>query len=120
MQQLQESDFTAVGKYVYCLENTTNREKMQSKNLTRVVVGVAFDINPDKPGYEDFYILNGNSSVYYDEQGVTNEVKRQIMNAILPDLSQYLTAGTMTADNLAFAFMQKVCTKVTGLWTAIP
>lgn len=107
MQQLQESDFTAVGKYVYCLENTTNREKMQSKNLTRVVVGVAFDINPDKPGYEDFYILNGNSSVYYDEQGVTNEVKRQIMNAILPDLSQYLTAGTMTADNLAFAFMQK-------------
>lgn len=107
MHQLQESDFTPAGKYVYCLENTANRENMQSKNLTRVVVGVAFDINPSTLEYEDFYILNGNSSVYYDEQGVTNEVKRQILNAILPDLSQYLTAGTMTAENLAFDFMQK-------------
>lgn len=107
MQQLQESDFTASDKYVYCLENTANRENMISKNLTRVVVGVAFDINPETPEYDDFYILNSNSSVYYDKLGVTNEVKRQILNAIVPDLGQYLTAGTMTADNLAFDFMQK-------------
>lgn len=58
----------------YCLENTTDMDRMLEKNCTRVIVKAQFN------GGADFYIVNDDRSTMWNEAMVKKEVLRQFMN----------------------------------------
>lgn len=59
----------------YCLENTTDMDRMLEKNCTRVIVKALFNNG------EDFYILNDDRSKIWEEETVKKEVLKQFMES---------------------------------------
>ncbi len=84
---------------IYCLENTFDVAGMKDINTTRAIVAATLNIKGAEDG-GDFYLLNNNTNVIYQYEGVINEVKRLWMLKFETIASEHIKSGTFTADNV--------------------
>lgn len=87
----------------YCLENTFDVAHMTENNTTRVIVAAKLNITDAEEGTGDFYLLNNNTSVIYNEGGVVKEVKRLWMNHLESIKNDYIKYGKLDADDVEVA-----------------
>lgn len=83
----------------YCLENTFDVAHMTEKNTTRVIVAAKLTVDGAGNG-GDFYLLNNNTSVIYNEIGVEDAVKNLWMNYLESIKAGYIKEGTLKPDNV--------------------
>lgn len=83
----------------YCLENTFDVTHMTEKNTTRVIVAAKLTVDGAGNG-GDFYLLNNNTSVIYNEIGVEDAVKNLWMNYLESIKAGYIKEGTLKPDNV--------------------
>lgn len=91
----------------YCLENTFDVAHMTEQNATRVIVAAQLDVTGAENETHDFYLLNNNTSVIYNETGVKDEVKRLWMNYFESIMSTYIKKGIFTKENVTVTLSSK-------------
>lgn len=79
----------------YCLENTFDVANMRETFTTRVVIAAKLNVNGADAESGDFYVLNNNTNVIYNEDGVLDAVKSLWMNYLETIKSTYIASGTI-------------------------
>lgn len=84
----------------YCLENTFDVANMRETFTTRVVIAAKLNVNGADAESGDFYVLNNNTNVIYNEDGVLDAVKSLWMNYLETIKSTYIASGTIEPEDV--------------------
>lgn len=96
------SDKFAENNPQYCMENTFNVQNMNEDQTTRAIVKVKLTPNT-ADGDGTFYIVNGNKSQFFDENGLKTFIFENFVKKCNTVYEASLTAkGAPTAANITF------------------
>lgn len=85
----------------YCLENTFDVAHMTEQHTTRAVIAAKLTVTGAEDTSGDFYLLNNNSNVIYQQSAVLDEVKRLWMLHLDQIIDTYVKSGTFTEGDVA-------------------